>query len=206
MTKKSDARKKRDQLAKRTGLPQHEFKRPEGTPEQKLQNTKALAQEVLGEGNSWESLMQQRNVNIQLFQQYQELSAALMDQTLQSYMPNLQYTANLAKSMDSDVTMLLGKANALYERHAGKTGEAQGDADWMAIINLYQDYASLIDDHQMLVVPVAHELTEILQAAANAHQADIRKHAEENSLLDKNVTSEVEFTEVPTGGETVSNG
>ncbi len=114
--------------------------------------------------------------------------------------------ANLAKAMDSDVQMLIGKANALYARHEGKVGQAAGDADWMTIIELYQEYSQLIDDHQMLIVPAAHELTEILQAAANSHKAALRAAAEQTNLLDKNVTSEVAFTEVPTTGETVSNG
>lgn len=205
MAKKSAARLERDRLSKRTGIPQHEFKRAPGTPEEQLRNTQALAQEQAPETNNWESLMEMRNANIQLFQQYSALSVALMDPNIQAYMTDLQYAANLAKAMNADVGLLLETSNAIYARHEGKTGPAQGDNDWMTIVGLYQEYAALIDNHQMLIVPVAHELTELLQAAANAHQAAMRAAAAQDGLLDKNVTSEVEFTEVSTG-EAASNG
>lgn len=170
MTKKSDGRLKRDQQ------------------KQELNDAGKQA----AESNSWDSLEHCYQHHMQLFGQYLKLSRKLIEPEVQANILNQVHSDNLARGMDDAVCSLHERTEALHNGHKGKTGLTKNDAEWFDVVTMFQSYAALIEEHQMLVTPMAHELTEIITAAEFAiqHKAKIAAQAKKD-LLNPNVVSDV---------------
>lgn len=120
-----------------------------------------------GPSNNWESLEQQYNIHANMFAGYHRMTAMLLNPTVQLNLQNINKTANLVKGLSADVQMLNTKTQRVHRKHAGRTGFTQDIDENFAIIQIFQEYAALIDQHQLLVLPVVAELNEHLNYALN---------------------------------------
>jgi len=123
-----------------------------------------------GPSNNWESLQGQYNIHASMFVSYHRMTSMLLAPQVQANLKDIAKTANLVKGLSADVQMLNTKTQRVYRKHAGKTGFTEDIDENFSIIQIFQEYAALIDQHQLLVLPVVAELNEHLNYALNQIQ------------------------------------
>lgn len=123
-----------------------------------------------GDSNNWESLEAQYQIHVQMFQGYHQLTSMLLIPEIQNNLQDAKATANLAKGLASDITMLKNKTDKIRAKHLGKTGYSDDVDENFKIVMIFQEYATLIDQHQLLILPMVAQVNEQINYALNKIQ------------------------------------
>lgn len=159
MTKKSDARLKRD--------------------------ASAAAIQKQNVHSPYQDLEDQYKVHTGLFKPYLDMAAIIENPAVTPFMPNLEHVLNLTRTLRADVADLRSRTEALYAKHAGKANMPDMlDADEnFELVMLFQDYQILFAVHQQTVIPIMTQLDEYLAVALKAKKLAEDDVAAQNAAL-----------------------
>ena len=179
MTKKSDARLRRDRIAGNTGKVE---KQKQKEAKQHLQNNKCW-----DELNAMYDQMRQllgKHAHLSVLAQNKPLIAAIVDK------PTL--AANI-RILGNDLKVLSDELGRIHSFHADKKGGADDPDEFMSTIGIFEQYNLFMERHEAVVMPTVFHIVEQFDQAEKLLQAASRV---DTSLKDPKVISDVEFTEV----------
>jgi hypothetical protein len=141
MTKKSQARMKRDEVKE-----------------------EAKSQGIVG---IYDHLNSMYTSQMRLFEQYRKLIEIITHDTVVPFLKNITRVDTLLKGFNVDIGDLLDKTRVTHSLHTGKTGFGNPDDEneYFTNLQLQQDYVVYMGVHQQNLLPVLLELQEHLSGA-----------------------------------------
>ena len=149
------------------------------------------------ENTCWTDLENIYMNTVALLSSHTRLASLAQDKELIGYVADKVTLIGLIKSLSSDLNTMSGELKQIHDQHAGKTGGGVDGDEVMESITIYEQYNLFMERHDGVIMPTVYHITELFESAEKSRTA-ARKAAEaEASVLDPNVTTDVDFKEVP---------
>lgn len=131
----------------------------------------------------WDQLNELRETARQLILQPEGLRAFIGDKDLEKYLPDVSEVARLLYAIAKDSEQFALRYREIANSHAGKTGSAQNEQEYMQSLEISLQYFDLTQNFESVVLPMLAQVMEIY-LDANERRAQSNQSTEGQSNND----------------------
>ena len=165
----------------------------------------AKAQKALEGNTCWDDLNAIMNNCKQMLLTHANLGVELNRKDVLAELTDPKLVVQLINSLKNDLVQLTSELKEISKQHEDKIGGTDEPNVIIETIHIHEQYHLFMERHQAVVMPTVFQILENIQEAENKLIAKQAAAQREASLLDPNVTTDVEFKEVVAETSTETN-
>jgi len=119
----------------------------------------------------WDAVQDLYNTMLALSTAPGQVHELLRARDLVALLPDPKSLLNNSTILANDVVEYNNRLSAIYNKHAGRTGEATDPDDQMAAMQIFQEYVMWEESYRMVVIPMIQTITDTFTALVNVGQA-----------------------------------